>query len=127
MRRRAALALPLALLATMWTAVEGPPEQGRATTLQDLITPIEVTITDERIIIHAELEREEFVRGSIGEFRVVNESTRRRNFVVGVERTDVLAPGDRARLELFFPVRESMPYRVTVNRGAGHTGSLRVF
>ena len=125
MKRRAALLL--ALLTVGWIAVDATREKGHATTLQDLITPIDVTITDERIMVHTDLVREEFVRGSIGDFRVVNESSEPRNFVVGVESTDVLAPGDRARLEFFFTRRESLPYRVTVNRGPGHTGSVRVF
>lgn len=125
MKRRAALLLTF--LAVGWIAADAAREKGHATTLQDLITTIDVTITDERIVVHTDLVREEFVRGSIGDFRVVNESSEPRNFAVGVESTDVLAPGDTARLEFFFTRRESLPYRVTVNRGAGHTGSLRVF
>lgn len=125
MRRSAGLLL--ALLPIAWLSLEAPREQGHATTLQDLITPIGVTITDERITVHSELEREEFIRGSIGNFRVVNESSKPRNFVVGVERTDVLAPGERTRLEFFFPARGSLPYRATVNRGPGHAGLLKVF
>ena len=125
MKRRATLLV--AFLVLGWIAADATREQGHATTLQDLVTPINVTITDERIMVEADLVRDEFVRGSIGDFRVVNESSEPRNFVVGVESTDVLAPGDTARLEFFFTRRESLPYRVTVNRGPGHTGSVRVF
>ena len=124
MRSRAALLL--ALLAMAWIATGGR-EEGQATTLQELLTPIKVTITDERIIITADLARDEFVRGSIGDFRVINESSERRNFVVGVDRTRLLAPGERATLEVPFPMRGSVPYRITVNRVPGLSGQLRVF
>lgn len=127
MRSRAAALLTLVAIGVM--GVAGRPQSGQATTLQDLLTRVEVTITDERIIIRgpAELQREEFVRGSIGDFRVVNRSSAPRNFAVGVERTGVLEPGERASVELFFPTRGVLPYRVTLNRRAGHSGVLHVF
>lgn len=124
MKRR--VGLLLVLLATGWIATEGSRDQGQATTLADLIKPVDVTITDQRITIEADQVREEFVRGSIGDFRVANESSERRNFVVGVERTQLLAPGERVTLRVEFPVRGVLPYRVTVNRVAGLSGLIRV-
>lgn len=125
MRRRAALSL--ALVAAVWIAAPAGPEGTQATTLADIIRPVDVTISDRGITVEADLGREEFVRGSIGELRVVNQSSARRNFVMGVERTPVLDPGERATIEVEFPVRGPVPYRVNVNRRSGHTGMIRVF
>ncbi len=124
MRRRAAL--PLLLAAAAWMVAPAAPERSKATTLADIIRPVEVTITDQTITIVTDFEREEFIRGGIGDFRIVNEGSMPRNFVIGVQSTPVLAPGEEARLEVEFPVRGLVPYRATVNRGPGHTGVITV-
>jgi hypothetical protein len=124
MRRRAAL--PLVLVAAVWIVAPAAPEGSKATTLADIIRPVEVTITDQEITIVTDFERAEFIRGGIGDFRIVNESSMPRNFAIGVQSTPVLAPGEEARLEVEFPVRGPVPYRATVNRGPGHTGAITV-
>jgi hypothetical protein len=125
MRRRAAL--PLLLVAAAWIVVApAVPERSRATTLADIIRPVEVTITDQGITVVTDFEREEFIRGGIGDFRIVNEGSVPRNFAIGVQHTPVLAPGEEARLEVEFPVRGPVPYRATVNRGSGHSGVITV-
>jgi hypothetical protein len=124
MRRRAAL--PFLVAVAVWIAAPAVPEGSKATTLADIIRPVDVAITDRGITIETDFEREEFIRGGIGDFRIVNEGSAPRNFAIGVQSTPVLAPGEEARLEVEFPVRGPVPYRATVNRGPGHTGVITV-
>ncbi|MPZ63607.1 MAG: hypothetical protein GEU93_20495 [Propionibacteriales bacterium] len=103
------------------------PERGQATTVADLMRPIKVRITDGGLAIDTGLQREELIRGSIGGFRVINDSSKPRNFVVGLERSRVLEPGQRATFHVDLTVRGPLPYRVTVNREPGFSGVFRVF
>ncbi|MQA74857.1 MAG: hypothetical protein GEU88_11035 [Solirubrobacterales bacterium] len=97
-------------------------DRSEATTQAALIRPVDVTITDRGI----ELSRSSLDRGLIAEFRVVNESSERRNFVVGVESTDLLAPGEREKLIVDLQARGQLAYRVTVNCGRGFEGLFTV-
>jgi hypothetical protein len=118
---RAAAAVMLVLLALGASAVM-VRDHSQATTRAELLQEVEVTITDSGI----ELSRDSFVRGMIPEIHVVNESGARRNFVVGVDRSKVLAPGDEDNFVGHLPERGRIPYRVTVNCAPGLNGLLTV-
>lgn len=121
MRARVAL-LCVLVVAGATTGLAGLSQRSEATTQASLIRPVEVTITDRSI----ELSRSSLDRGTIAKFRVSNESAKPRNFVVGVDRTAILAPGERAKLIVDLQVRSQLPYRVTVNCGRGLNGLFAV-
>lgn|SRR5919106_2308261 len=97
-------------------------DRSRATTRSELVQKVEAKITDSGI----ELSRDTFVRGMIPEIHVVNESSARRNLVIGVDRSKILAPGADDNMVTHLPERGRVPYRATVNCGPGLSGLLTV-
>ncbi len=119
---KAKAVLPLIILALGWIGVTTIHDPSQATTRSGLIRPVDVTITDRAI----ERSRTSLERGTIAEFRVANESAKPRNFVVGVERTAILDPGERDKLIVELEARGPLPYRVTVNCVLGLQGLFSV-
>lgn len=124
MKRRAVLLLALLTLGGVAGGVVH--ERGQATTRAELLREIDVRITDRGIVTDTGLARSELIRGSVAEFRVVNASSKPRNFAVGIDRTPVLAPGERDRIHVDLAVRGPLPYRVTVNCAPGLSGVFQV-
>jgi hypothetical protein len=119
---RGKAALLVALLAIAITASGVFDTGSRATTRAEILLQVNVTITDRAIHI----TEDSGLRGHVGEFHVVNASTKPRNLAVGTRHTDILKPGDEDKLIVDFTARGPIPYRVTLNCDPRLSGTFTV-